>query len=270
MVGLLCRQLVGEMRVAEPAERVVRGARRNRVGLAALAPHLLERTLPGFLHRRRIARPLQHRLGAHEAGEQDVADLVVNGVVPVRPFLLHEAAAQPEHGGDGGHLTGVVRLDVADRDQRVAALRQRVGREPLQLAHLVAAEGEARGDVVALCPDLDAEFLGEPMQRVDRRGPETELAAREPAGKIEGHAPLRCVRWATLVAHERARVRVPAAPVSVLLNRRRQFANPLRRAHEQVRREVPVADDRLEDAQPVVNVQRHARPGTEAAGCRRG
>jgi hypothetical protein len=52
----------------------------------------------------------------------------------------------------------VVALDVPDRHERVAALSDGVGREPLELAHLVAAEGEAGGDVVALGPDLDAQL----------------------------------------------------------------------------------------------------------------
>ena len=44
--------------------------------------------------------------------------------------------------GDGRDLPGVVGLEAADRDQRVGALGQHVGDDVLQLAGLVAAEGQ--------------------------------------------------------------------------------------------------------------------------------
>jgi len=88
--------------------------------------------------------------------------------------LLDEDAAEPEAGGDRSDLARVVRLDTADRDQRVAALRERVGGEVLQLARLVASVGETRVAVLPLRPDLDAaaEVLAQPLEAVDRRGPE--------------------------------------------------------------------------------------------------
>ena len=60
-----------------------------------------------------------------------------------------------------------VRLGAADRDEHVAALSAGAGGEPLQLAHLVAAECQPRGDVVALGPDLDAQLTREALQAVD-------------------------------------------------------------------------------------------------------
>jgi hypothetical protein len=59
----------------------------------------------------------------------------------------------------------VVRLDAADRHERVAALRERVGDEVLELADLVAAERDAGVAVLALGPDLDRA-----AQRALRRG----------------------------------------------------------------------------------------------------
>ena len=89
--------------------------------------------------------------------------------------------------GDGGDLARVVRLDAADRDERVAALGERVRREVLELAHLVAAVGEAGVAVLALGPDLDpaAEVLAQPVEAVHRGGAERERHARE-VGKGHG------------------------------------------------------------------------------------
>ena len=70
-------------------------------------------------------------------------------------MLLHGDCLQPEVGGDAGDGAGVVRLHTTDRHERVAALGERVGDEVLELAHLVAAEGDARVAVLALRPDLD-------------------------------------------------------------------------------------------------------------------
>jgi len=73
---------------------------------------------------------------------RNIADLVVNGVIPAGPFFLHEAAAHSKHGGNSSDLSRVVRLNVADRDQRVAALRHGVRCQPFELPDLVASEGE--------------------------------------------------------------------------------------------------------------------------------
>ena len=56
----------------------------------------------------------------------------------------------------GRDLARVVGLHAADRDERVAALGERVGDEVLELARLVAAEREPAVAVVALGPDARA------------------------------------------------------------------------------------------------------------------
>ena len=97
---------------------------------------------------------------------------------------------EAEMRGDGCDLARVVRLDAADRDERVAALRERVGGEVLELARLVAAVREAGVAVVALGPDLDlaAEVLAQPVEAMHRRRPEDERDTRE---RVGGHyAPL--------------------------------------------------------------------------------
>jgi hypothetical protein len=84
----------------------------------------------------------------------------------------------------------VVRLDVADGNQRVAALRQRIRRQPFELADLVAAEGKPRGNVVALRPHLDAQFLGQPVQAMQRRRPESKRMTGKAPVELEGHRAL--------------------------------------------------------------------------------
>ena len=88
-------------------------------------------------------------------------------------MLLHQHAAEAEACSHGGDLTGVVRLDTADRDQRVAALGQGVRREVLELPGLVAAVGKAGVAVLALGPQGDptAEVLRQPLEPMDE-GPE--------------------------------------------------------------------------------------------------
>ena len=85
-------------------------------------------------------------------------------------MLLHEDAAKAEAGRHGRDLTCVVRLDAADRDERVAPLRDRICREVLELAHLVAAVGQPGVAVLPLRPDVDraTQVLAQPLEPMDR------------------------------------------------------------------------------------------------------
>ena len=212
---LLLGHLLRPARVAEAAQRVVGRAGRDRVWLAAARLDVGERLLPALLEadaesrsrgprqqlllvpwpetmtcRRRRRRQLglnDPHLGAEDPRQEDVPDAVVDDVRPVDPALLDEHAGESCAGGGGGHLPCVVRLHAADRDERVAALRQRVRDQVLQLARLVPAEGEARGDVVALGPERGAaEVLGQALERMDGRRPEQQLIALE-AVERRGH-----------------------------------------------------------------------------------
>ncbi len=177
---LLLGDLARPARVAEPAERVIRRARRDRVRLAAAGLDVGQRRLPALLEPDPEAGLDQPHVGAEDAAELDVPDAVVHGVRPVDPALLHEHAVEPEPRRDRGHLARVVRLHAADRDERVAALRERVGGKVLELARLVAAECEPAGHVVALGPDRrTAELGGEPVEPVHRRRAEEQLDAGE-------------------------------------------------------------------------------------------
>jgi hypothetical protein len=57
--------------------------------------------------------------------------------------------------GDSGYLSGVVRLDTADRDQRVAALGKRFCDKVFEFSDLVSTKGDARVAVLAFGPDFD-------------------------------------------------------------------------------------------------------------------
>jgi len=93
--------------------------------------------------------------------------------------------------GDGGHLARLVRLDAADRHERVAALRERLGYQVFELARLVAAEREAAVAVLAFGVKLDlaAEMIGEALERLDRRRPEGQRITVE-ALQVHGRGPL--------------------------------------------------------------------------------
>ena len=71
-------------------------------------------------------------------------------------MLLHQHTPEAEPGRDRRHLPRVIRLDATDRDERVAALRERVRRQVLELADLVATVRKAGVAVLALGPDVHA------------------------------------------------------------------------------------------------------------------
>src|SRR6185312_14319406 len=90
---------------------------------------------------------------------------------------------------------GVVGLEAADGDDGVRALGEDVRDDVLELAGLVAAEGQARVHVLPLGPELRAaEVLAEPREVVDRAGPEGERVAFEIR---DGHGSSSCRLTAT-------------------------------------------------------------------------
>ena len=153
-LALLLLHLGRPAREAEAAERVVRRAGRDRVRLAAGLLDLGQRGLPARLDADAEAGVDEPHVRAQHAAELDVADAVVDDVRPLDPALLDQDRREPEASGDGGDLARVVGLHAADRDERVAALLERLGDEELELAGLVAAEGEPAVAVVALGPQV--------------------------------------------------------------------------------------------------------------------
>jgi hypothetical protein len=81
----------------------------------------------------------------------------------------------------GRHLPGLIGLDAADGDEGVAALLEGLRNEVLELAGLVAAEGQRAVAVLPLRVELDlaAELGAEPLQRLDRRRAEGQGVALE-------------------------------------------------------------------------------------------
>ena len=188
-LALLVGDLVGPVRVPEAAERVIRRPGRDRVRLAASIADLGQRLLPALLEPDPEAGLDQPDVRADQAADEDVADPVIDRVRPVHPALLDEDAAEADVRRDRGDLAGVVGLDAADRDERVAAGRQRVSDQVLELAGLVAAERDARVAVVSFRPDRGAaEMLREPAERLDRRRAEQQ---RIPGERADRHGVLR-------------------------------------------------------------------------------
>src|SRR5947207_9578178 len=148
---------------------MIGGSGGNRVRLAA---DLFDRgkcVLPALPDPDVEAGWVEPHVRAHDPREKDVADLVVDDVGPLHPALLHEDAAKAESGGNGRDLTRVVRLHPADRDERVAPLRERICGEVLELADLVAAVRQARVAVLPLRPDVDhtTQVLAQPLESMN-------------------------------------------------------------------------------------------------------
>ena len=104
------RDLVRPVREAQPAERVVGCAGRDRVRRAAATPRPPDSAAPRLLEPDVEARRVEPHVGAHDARQQDVADPVVDRVGPVDPVLLHQHGLEAEVRGHRGHLAGVVGL----------------------------------------------------------------------------------------------------------------------------------------------------------------
>ena len=100
---------------------------------------------------------------------------------------LHQDALHAQVRGDRRHLARLVRLDAADGDQGVAALRDGFGDQVFQLARLVAAEGQPAVAVFALGVQvhLAAEVRAESCERLDRRDAEGERVTREIRVKLK-------------------------------------------------------------------------------------
>ena len=102
--------LEGPVGEAEAAERVLGGPGRDGVRRAAGGLDLGDGVLPRRPDADVEAARVQPHVGAHDPREQDVADLVVDRVVPVDPPLLDQPALQAEVRRDRRHLPGVVGL----------------------------------------------------------------------------------------------------------------------------------------------------------------
>ena len=108
--------------------------------------------------------------------------------------LGHAALFQDQDGrhaelfGAGRRQHGVVRLGAAGRKDDLRALPLRVGEQELELAHLVAAEADAR-QIIALDIDIGAEQAADVLQLLDRRRQRRQTDAGEILQILHNHPP---------------------------------------------------------------------------------
>ena len=196
--GGLVHDLFGGKHVAEPAEQRMPRGGVDDVGPAALgrqhrrAP--LQRRVRGRLvlaFRERVQGCAQHPV------EQQVAGGAV-GLPAVRhPVLELDVDRHPEFAGRRGCDAHQVRLHRAGDQHRVGAACAGLAEVELELAHLVAAEGEARA-VVALDAEIDAERRAEVRGGIDRRRrvaePDPREAGNAGKGRHDGGGPSALLR----------------------------------------------------------------------------
>ena len=111
-----CRSTSRPVHEAESAERVLGGAGRDGVGLAAGSLDLRQRLLPRPADADVEAGWVEAYVGAHDPGQEDVADRSLPGSSQFTHFP-GRAGTEAELGRDGRDLAGVVGLVAADRDQ---------------------------------------------------------------------------------------------------------------------------------------------------------
>ncbi len=158
---------------------MVRGSGGDGVRHPAGGANLIQRLLPAGFDADPELRFDKLHVGAHDPGQQDIADPVVKRVRPVDPAFLYQHGLEAQTCRDRGNLPGVVGLHPADRDQRVRSLRQRVWHEVLQLANLVATVGEPGIAVLPFRPDRCSQMLRQPIQRMQRARAEHQRITRE-------------------------------------------------------------------------------------------
>ena len=131
-------------------------------------------------HRRQL------HLGAEQVGQEQVALGLGVGV-----GAAHLHRLQAETGRNGRRLARLVRLRRGGVDKDVASRLHRLGDGVLELADLVATEGQAR-EILALHPDAgSADRLRQPRQLVEGGGQGGQPQPRQP---IQPFAQLlRCV-----------------------------------------------------------------------------
>jgi hypothetical protein len=90
---------------------------------------------------------------------------------------------------NGCDLPRLVRLNAADRHQRVAGLRQCLGDQVFELAGLVATERKAAVAVLAFGKqvDLAAEMRAQALQGLDRRRAKGQCVTRK-AAEVHGRS----------------------------------------------------------------------------------
>ena len=192
----LRHHLFGSQDVAEAADR-----RMPRGGVDHVRAAALVGKRPGETLHRRVRRRLvltdRERMQrcAQQPIEQQVSGSPVKGARVVHALFELDVRVHPEAARPGRGKAHEVRLHRPGRQHGVGAARLRLAEVELELAHLVAAEGQA-GAVVALDPQLDAEGRAQVRGRVERCRRVAEPHPREPLddGKQAGHCSGTSIR----------------------------------------------------------------------------
>src|SRR5207244_1703689 len=79
-----------EIGKAQTAQRMIRGAGRNGVGLTAALPHCFKGLPPALADAYAKLRRAELDVRAEDAAQLNVSDPVVHCVGPVHPMLLHQ------------------------------------------------------------------------------------------------------------------------------------------------------------------------------------
>lgn len=91
---------------------------------------------------------IQSHVAAHDAGQLDVADLLIARVLPLDPVLLYGRGLEAKLDGHRGDGTGVVGLDTTDGDESVSTLSESLSGE-------VPGREKSEADRSELCSSID-------------------------------------------------------------------------------------------------------------------
>ena len=209
----LHHHLLGGQDVTEPAERRMPRGRMDHVRAATLVGQRLGAPLQRRVGRRLVlahGERMQRR--AEQPVEQQVARSTVEGAGVVDAFFELDVHVQPQPARPGRGEAHEVRLHRPGDQHGVSAARLRLAEVELELAHLVAPEGQPRA-VVALDPQLDAKRRAEVRGRVERRRRVAEPHPRKPVdgGKRTGHdtGGLGCPRASIRMSLSHCRRAIP-------------------------------------------------------------
>ena len=118
--------------------------------------------------------------------------MVVVGILRAGAVFKQDVAVHAELGGEGGGLTGMVRLRRALRDDHVGAFGLGFGHQEFELARLVAAGRQPRA-VVALDPDLrPAQFARQAVEPLQWRWQMREMDSRKARQMHDRCSPVKC------------------------------------------------------------------------------
>lgn len=70
------------------------------VGFSTFPTHLFQGSFPRLLYCCRIFFSFKQGFGSHETRQENISDLVVDGIIPLRPAFLHQTALESKNSGE--------------------------------------------------------------------------------------------------------------------------------------------------------------------------